>query len=117
MKIIANVLMASALMAGVSSFAADRMNATEGTKSQADKPMQTHTSDMPMKNNATATTGSMATDTVRKNATTGDKSEADKNMQKHASDMPMKGNTTTSGMAGDTARKNATVGDKSEAKK
>lgn len=112
MKMIANVLMASALMAGVSSFAADRMNATEGTKSQADKPMQTHTSDMPMKNNATA-----ATDTVRKNATTGDKSEADKNMQKHASDMPMKGNTTTSGMAGDTARKNATVGDKSEAKK
>ena len=49
MKMIANVLAASALVVGFSSFAADRMNATEGNKSQADKTMQNHTSDMPAK--------------------------------------------------------------------
>ena len=112
MKMIANVLAASALVVGFSSFAADRMNATEGNKSQADKTMQNHTSDMPAKS---ATSSGMAGDTARKNATVGNKSEADKNMQNHSSDMPMK-NTTNSGMANDTVRKNATVGNKSEVK-
>ena len=112
MKLIANVLMASALMAGVSSFAADRMNATEGNQSEAKKTMQNHTSDMPMKN----TSKGMEGDTVRKNATVGNKSEEDKNTKNHSSDMPMKNPTSSSGMAGDTARKNATVGNKSEVK-
>ena len=74
MKMIANVLAASALVVGFSSFAADRMNATEGNKSQADKTMQNHSSDMPMKNGAT--NNGMAGDTARKNATEGNKSEA-----------------------------------------
>ena len=113
MKMIANVLAASALVVGFSSFAADRMNATEGNKSQADKTMQNHTSDMPAKS---ATSSGMAGDTARKNATVGNKSQADKTMQNHSSDMPMKNGATNNGMAGDTARKNATEGNKSEAK-
>lgn len=47
MKILATVLMASALMAGCSNFASQRANAIDGNMSQAKNTMQNQAPDMP----------------------------------------------------------------------
>ena len=116
MKMTATVLVASALMAGVSSFAADRTNATEGNKSQAPTTMHNQTPAMPAHANDASMQNS-GDGMQRNNATVGNKSEAKKTMQGQTPAMPTH---TTDGSMKNSAdgmqRNNATVGNKSEAK-